>query len=265
VLETRFGIKKMKFKKIIAMILIGFSAYSWGSDNSIYIDQSGDNATIAMTQDGASNVVRGVGAASNNVASKLYGDGLTVTVQQIGSGNTLNLGAQTGTSGGVASSISYNLTGNNNLATISMNNAGTKASLSNLIDIAQAGDNTVTTISMLGNSNYLRSIQSGNSNKIISTVDANNTVVNVNQTGGTGNETTLQLTGDKGTVDVVTVGATNIIGITQSGGGVTGHYAKIDLNGSSNQVSISQSGSIDMTTNIKGVGNSNSFTIIQRN
>jgi hypothetical protein len=255
----------MKFKKIIAMILIGFSAYSWGADNSIYIDQSGDNATIAMTQNGASNHVRGVGAASNNIASKLYGDGLAVTIQQIGSGNTLNLGAQTGTSGGIASSISYIATGNTNLATIDMNNANSKTSLANLIDISQTGDNTVTTISMKGNDNYLRSIQSGNSNKIIGTVDANNTIVNVNQTGGTGNETTLQLTGDKGQVDVVTLGTSNIIGITQSGGGATGHYAKVDLNGSSNQVSINQSGSIDMTTNIKGVGNSNSFTIIQRN
>jgi len=255
----------MKFKKIIATILIGFSAYGWAADNSIYIDQSGDNATIAMTQDGASNAVRGVNAASNSIASKLYGDGLSVTIQQIGSGNTLNLGAQTGTSGGVASSISYVATGNTNLATIDMNNAGTKTSLANLIDILQTGDNTVTTISMKGNDNYLRSIQSGNSNKIIGTVDANNTIVNVNQTGGTGNETTLQLTGDKGQVDIVTVGTSNIIGITQTGGGVIGHYSKIDLNGSSNQVSINQSGSIDMTTNIKGVGNSNSFTIIQRN
>jgi hypothetical protein len=255
----------MKFKKIIAIILIGFSTYSWGADNSIYIDQSGDNAVIAMTQEGASNAVRGVGAASNNVASKLYGDGLAVTVQQIGSGNTLNLGAQTGTSGGVSSSISYIATGNNNLATISMNSAGTKTSLANLIDIAQSGDNTVTTVSMLGNSNYLKSIQSGNSNKIIGTIDADNTVVNVNQTGGTGNETTLQLTGDKGQVDVVSIGTGNITSITQSGGGVNGNYAKVDLNGSSNQVSISQSGSIDMTTNIKGVGNSNRFTIIQRN
>ena len=247
------------------MTLIGFSAYSWGSDSSIYIDQSGDNATIAMTQNGASNRVRGVGAVSNDVASKLYGDGLSVTIQQIGSGNTLNLGAQTGTKGGVASSISYVATGNTNLATIDMNNAGTKASLANLINVSQTGDNTVTTISMKGNDNYLRSIQSGNSNKIIGTIDANNTIVNVNQTGGTGNETTLQLTGDKGQVDITSIGTSNITSITQSGGGANGHYAKLDLNGSSNQVNINQSGTIDMTTNIKSVGNSNSFTIIQRN
>ena len=50
-----------------------------------------------------------------------------------------------------------------------------------------------------------------------------------------------------------------------SGGGVNGHYAKVDLTGSSNSVSITQSGTIDMATSIKSVGNSNSFTIIQRN
>jgi hypothetical protein len=66
-------------------------------------------------------------------------------------------------------------------------------------------------------------------------------------------------------VDIVTVGASNTIDLTQSGGGTNGHYAKVDLNGSSNGVSISQSGTIDMTTNIKSVGNGNSFTIIQRN
>jgi hypothetical protein len=255
----------MKLNNLILTILIGFSTYSWGADNSIYIDQAGDNAVITMTQDGASNHIRGVNAASNDIASKLKGDGLQVSVLQAGSGNTLNLGAQTGLSAGVASNIKYEVTGNTNLATIDMNNAGTKASLANLIDIKQTGDNTVTTISMKGNENYLRSIQEGNANKILATIDANNTVVNVNQTGGTGNETTLQLTGDKGYVDITSIGTGNIIGVTQSGGGTNGHYAKIDLNGSSNQVSLSQSGTIDMNTNIKSSGNSNNFTIIQRN
>ena len=235
------------------------------ADNSIYIDQAGDLATITMTQDGASNHIRGVGAVGNDTASKLKGDGLVVDVVQTGSGNTLNLGAQTGTSGGVNSNIIYHVTGNNNLATIDMNNGGTKTSLANYINVSQTGDNTLTAISMKGNNNQLQAIQVGNANKIMATIDANGTTTSVNQTGGGGNETTLQLTGDKGTVDIVTVGASNLIGITQSGGGVNGHYAKVDLTGSSNQVSILQSGSIDMTTNIKSVGNSNSFTIIQRN
>ena len=255
----------MKKKTVIAFVIAMMSASAYSADNSIYIDQSGDNATISMTQDGSSNYIRGVNAASNTIAAKLYGDGLVVDVVQTGSGNTLDLGAQTGTLGGVGSSIAYQATGNNNTARIDMNNAGTKTSLGNTIDVSQTGNFTDTQISMLGSSNSLTSIQSGNLNNILATIDAASTLVTVNQTGGGGNETTLQLTGDKGTVDIVTVGASNTIGISQSGGGVNGHYAKVDLTGSSNSVSILQSGTIDMTTNIKSVGNSNSFTIIQRN
>jgi hypothetical protein len=255
----------MKNKKVIALVIAMMCASAYSADNSIYIDQSGDNATITMTQDGSSNHVRGVNAASNDIAAKLYGDGLTVDIVQTGSGNSLDLGAQTGQSGGVSSGITYHVTGNNNTAKIDMNNAGTRSSLANIINIAQTGNNTDTQVSMKGSNNSFTSVQEGNLNKIIATIDAASTLVTVNQTGGTGNETTLQLTGDKGTVDVVTVGASNIIGITQSGGGTNGHYAKVDLTGSSNQVSISQSGTIDMTTNIKSVGNTNSFTIIQRN
>ena len=252
-------------KKIIAFVIAMMFGSAYSADNSIYIDQSGDNATITMTQDGSSNHIRGVNAASNDIAAKLYGDGLTVDVVQTGSGNSLDLGAQTGQAGGVSSSITYHVTGNNNTARIDMNNAGTRTSLANSINVLQTGNNTDTQISMKGSSNTFTSIQDGNLNKIIATIDAASTLVTVNQTGGTGNETTLQLTGDKGTVDVVTVGASNIIGITQSGGGANGHYAKVDLTGSSNSVSILQNGTIDMTTNIKSVGNTNSFTIIQRN
>jgi hypothetical protein len=254
-----------KKKTVIAFAIAMMCVSTYAADNSIYIDQSGDNATITMTQDGSSNHVRGVNAPSNDIAAKLYGDGLTVDILQTGSGNSLDLGAQTGQAGGISSSITYHVTGNNNTAKIDMNNAGTRSSLANTINVTQAGNNTDTQISMKGSNNSLTSSQSGNLNKIIATIDAGATLVTVNQTGGTGNETTLNLTGDKGTVDIVTVGASNIIGITQSGGGVNGHYAKVDLNGSSNQVSINQSGTIDMTTNIKSVGSTNSFTIIQRN
>jgi hypothetical protein len=255
--------KKNKIAVLVFSMLLASASYA--ADNSIYIDQAGDNATITMTQDGAGNYIRGVNATSNSTAAKLYGDGLTVTTTQTGSSNTLALGAQTGTSGGTASSIIYNVTGNNNISSIDMNNAGTKTSLANFIDVLQTGNNTNTDISMKGNSNYLRSIQSGNTNEISAKIDASNTYVTVNQTGGGGNQTSLQLTGDKGTVDIVTVGASNTTDIKQDGGGTNGHYAKVDLAGSSNQVSVLQSGTIDMTTNIKSVGNSNSFTIIQRN
>ena len=244
--------------------MLGTTAFA--SDNSIYIDQAGDNAVVTMTQDGAGNHIRGVGALSNDTAAKLYGDGLNVDIVQTGSGNTLNLGAQTGTSAGIASLIRYHATGNNNLAIVDMNNANTMSSLANLIDVSQTGDTTNTEIHMKGSNNAMQVIQVGNNNLYQATVEASNTQVSVNQSGGNGNQTTLQLKSNNGKVDIVTVGASNLIGITQDGtAGANGHYAKVDLAGSSNQVSILQNGTIDMTTNIKSVGNGNSFTIIQRN
>ena len=50
------------FRKDIRLMAFVASAMFWGSgyaaDNSVYIDQTGDNSTITMTQDGSGN--RGV-------------------------------------------------------------------------------------------------------------------------------------------------------------------------------------------------------------
>ena len=70
------------------------------------------------------------------------------------------------------------------------------------------------------------------------------------------------MTGDKGTVDITTVGASNTTGITQSGGASNGHSVKLDYNGSGNTTSITQSGtSADSIVNIKSVGSTNTFTV----
>ena len=87
----------------------------------------------------------------------------------------------------------------------------------------------------------------------------------INQTGGGGNETTLNLTGDKGTVNLTTVGALNITSITQSGGSTSGHSATINLTGSSNSTTVLQQGTIDTTVNIVGVGSGNAFNITTKN
>ena len=264
--NTVKDIGKLSTKLFTALVLAGIVSSGYATDNSIYVDQSGDFATIGITQDGASNQVRGVAGAKDTPA-KLYGDGLTLDVVQTGSGNALQLGIQTGQAGGVSSSVKYHVTGNSATAVIDMNNLGATPSLANAIDVNQVGDTANAEIHMTGSNNYMRVIQSGgNNNSFVAQVHAGATDINVNQTGGGGNSTTLQLSSDKGTVDVITVGASNTIDINQQGtAGINGHYAKVDLNGSSNTVSILQNGSIDMTTNIKSAGNSNSFTIIQRN
>ena len=69
----------------------------------------------------------------------------------------------------------------------------------------------------------------------------------------------------KGSVNLTTVGATNITNITQSGGGVSGHTAVVNITGSSNSTTIVQQGTIDTTVNLTSVGSGNTFNLTSKN
>jgi hypothetical protein len=240
----------------------------FAADNSVYIDQAGDNSVITMTQDGSANRIRGVqGVGTGNTTPvKIRGDNITLTVDQIGSGNILNLGVVTNTiSGGVDTSIIYRVDGNNAVATIDMNNNGQGTALSNTIFIDQSGNSTVANINMLGSNNVFNAVTDGNSNEIVATINADQVNVLINKTGGAGNVTTLNLTGNKGTVDLTVLGAANITNITQSGGGILGHNATVNIDGSSNNTTITQTGSIDTAVNLVAVGSGNTFNITTGN
>ena len=256
-------------RKLLTVMLLSVSAISWATDNSVYIDQAGDNSTITMTQDGAGNRVRGIltnGTAGGNTdPAKLVGNNQTITVNQAGPNNTLTLGANStvGTTGkGI--DINYQVDVGGNIAFINSNNNGQGISASNLIDIIQLGGNAIATISMLGNTNSLTVRSSGGGgNSIIANIDADNVTAVVDQTLGGGNDTTLNLTGDKGTVNITSTGATNISNVTQSGGGVMGNDVKIVLNGSGNQTTVSQSGVNDNAVDYKVLGSGNIANIVQ--
>ena len=91
---TGAGSLSRKLTAILLSVAMLVTGVVLAADNSIYIDQTGDNATIAVTQDGTTNVVRGIqGVGSSNTSpAKIYGDGNDVSVSQVGNGNTLNLG-----------------------------------------------------------------------------------------------------------------------------------------------------------------------------
>ena len=111
----------MKKIKLLMALLIMFSASIYAADNSIYIDQTGDNASITILQEGASNRVRGIQGVGtgDTTPSKLNGDAIVVDIQQIGSGNILNMGIVTTTANGSSpTSINYSVTGNNAIATL---------------------------------------------------------------------------------------------------------------------------------------------------
>lgn len=256
-------------RKLLTVMLLGISATSWAVDNSIYIDQAGDYSTITMTQDGAGNKVKGIltnGTAGGNTdPAKLVGNSQTVIIDQAGPNNVLALGLNTtvGTTGkGIE--LNYKVDVGGNIAYINSNNNGLGVSASNIVDIIQLGGNAVTNVNILGNTNSLVVRSSGGGgNELYTTINADNVNANVSQTLGGANITTLNLTGNKGTVDIDSIGASNITTITQSGGGVNGQYAKLDINGSGNNTTISQSGMNDNIADVKIVGSSNTNSITQ--
>ena len=256
-------------RKLLTVILLSVSTISWATDNSIYIDQAGDNSTITMTQDGAGNRVKGIltngTAGANTDPSKLVGNNQTVTVNQAGPNNVLTLGANStvGTNGkGI--DINYQVDVGGNIGFINSNNNGQGVSAGNLIDIIQLGGNAVATISMLGNTNSL-TVRSGGGggNSIDAIIDADNVTAVVDQTLGGSNDTTLNLTGNKGTVNITSTGAANITGVTQSGGGTNGNDVKIVLDGQGNQTTVSQAGVNDNVVDYKVLGSNNIASIVQ--
>ena len=187
--------------KVLNLFMVMFLLISvnvFGADNSIYIDQTGDNSTIDITQTGSGNVIRGIqGVGTSNITpAKMYGGSSAIDIQQIGSTNTLNLGFNVSTAIGRAYGIdlTYYVTGNSGTATINSNNAGSGTSGSNFIDVRQTGNSAGINLNILGSKNDFTAVTSGGSgNSITATINADETVNNISMTGG-GSNTLTQTT-----------------------------------------------------------------------
>lgn len=260
----------LKSLKLFVMILL-FSISAFAADNSIYIDQSGDNSTIDVTQTGAGNVIRGIQGVGtgNTTPAKIYGNNSNIDIQQIGSTNTLNLGLNVSTAAGRAYGIdlTYYVTGNNGTATINSNNAGSGTSGSNFIDVRQTGNSAGINLNILGSKNDFTAVTSGGaSNTITATINANETVSNISMTGGGNNTFTGTLSSNKGQINLTTVGASNGITLTQTGtAGTNGHAFTLGLTGSSNTFNVTQGGTIDTTINVQSAGSGNTWNITTGN
>lgn len=245
---------------------------AFAADNSVYIDQSGSDSTIDITQTGAGNIVRGLqtgGASDNTVRAKMYGSDAIVDIRQIGGDNTLNLGFDATKATGQLYSIdlTYYVTGNNGSATINVNNAGTGTAESNLIDIRQIGNTATTNVNMLGSKNNLTATTAGGAgNSLTATINADETTNNIAVSGGGGNSVNLNLTSNKADNSITMVGASNSLSLTQSGvAGTNGHAFTYSVTGSSNSMTAVQSGTIDTTVNVLSSGSGNTWNITTGN
>ena len=253
-----------KLTAILTLAAMSMSGYA--ADNSIYVDQAGDNSTIAITQDGAGNTVRGLpGVGTSSITpAKIWGNNNTVVVDQIGSSNMLRFGIDTTTGGTGTANIRYSVTGNNADATIKSMNPGL-ANNSPIIDVQQLGNFSVLNIDQTGTgpNNSITAVQSGGNNNSLSVNQSSDTTstVSVNQTGGGGNTTAINQSQGKNDVSLITLGATNTTTINQTGD----NQAVINITGSGNNTALTQSNLSGGNNifNYAGVGSGNNVTVIQ--
>jgi len=270
----RTGAGGLSRKLLTILMLSAMTTLGHAADNSIYIDQAGDNSTITMTQDGAGNKVKGI--LSNGTAggttdpAKLTGNAQTINIEQTGATNVLALGINSTQGGSVTGyanigvNLNYVVSDGGNTGYININNNGLGTASGNVVGITQAGGGATTTLNMTGTSNNLSVLQSGGANNSFTgTINADQTVASISNTLGGGNSTTLNMTGNKGQVSVTTTGATNTTNITQSAFGVNGAQVIVNVNGSGNTTDVTQTGLYDHYANIGVVGSGNSITLAQ--
>ena len=217
-----------------AVIMLASQSFA-GTINNVYIDQVGSGSTITLNQQGSNNEI-----GNETTATILHGNGQTVSISQVGSGNTHKVNVE-----GTNSNINSTVTGDNNTTTI---NCGASPSTS--------CNDTAITATVTGGGNT-SNITAGAKSTISAVVSGstNNTTIN---------SATTNLLGAR--ADVKETGDSNVVNVQQAGpAGSNGFDTKVDVNGSSNNVAVTQNGTIDSTVNIKSVGSNNNITVTTSN
>lgn len=253
----------------------------------------GNAQTINIDQTGAGNQLS-IGATTSQGGSVTgYTNiGVNLNYQVTGSSNIgyININnngqATSGTKGNV---VDIQQAGSSNDMSLSMTGA------SNQLTIGTAGDSntflgninadeTVTTLSETGNGNNTTLTMSGNKGQVGITLNGASNTTSINQSAagangaqvileinGSSNSTTITQTGTKDHYANIKINSSqagsdlNSITLAQSGGASAGQSTTIDLTGASNTIGITQQGTVDNLTNLKISGNSNTYTILQKN
>jgi len=226
-------------KKLINFAL--FLSLSIFADNEIYVDQSGNSASIDLEQLGSSNLIGGTQATSGTMtALDLDGVSMTLDINQIGSSNIFRSDAIDGDD--FTGYFEWN--GDSNIMDILMNSTGLiSADYINLnIDVTGSSNEFDLAIAENADSSYLDLdwIITGDSNDFDFDIDYANAInyLDVN-------------------------GSTNTINFSGSGyGGNTSAdsgYFYLDLDGSTNTIDITQSSTLarDYLKIISNTSNSN--------
>ncbi len=239
-------IGNMKNKILFSLLVIGISSSLVYGDNEVYVDQSGNNASIDLEQLGSNNLIGGTQAVSGTMTF-LDLDGVTMAldINQIGSSNIFRSDAIDGDN--FTGFFEYD--GDSNVWDLLVNSSGLIASdyINMNIDVTGSSNTADIKIAENADSSYLDLdwIILGGSNQLDFDIDYAN-AVNYMDINGSSNTVNFSGSGYGGTTSA------------DSG------YFYLDLDGSSNTLNITQSSTLarDWLKIISNTSNSN-LCIIQ--
>jgi hypothetical protein len=187
--------------------------------SGIYVNQSGSNVVLNLTQQGANNLIKGQDLSST---AQIIGDNNSLTVEQNTSGNVLGIDVN-----GSNNTIDI-LQNKNQTAVIGI--TGSSNSLTMEQQIFGVSGEHFAKINIEGNSNTVDTSQKDSGDKILFTdIQGSNNTVDVKQ-WGTGQHF-LDLT----------LGNSNTVNVTQDGSG--SHNATVNLSGNPTTLNLTQDAS----------------------
>jgi hypothetical protein len=266
------GVGNLSRKLIAILVMAAMSSLGYAVDNSIYIDQTGDNAVINITQDGAGNTVKGVvnGAPGTRGvdAATIGAMNTNIAVSQVGSGNSLALGVNATVATGRSADIVYSVTGQGSTALIDVNASGQGSASNIIIGVEQTGGTSNFKADVQGSGSTLSVTTAGPGDDVQSKMrgDTNTASIMFSGTGGS-NQAILDQSGT-GTNDIgiTTSGTGNLFNVLQAGYGNTasvgGYASGSTLNGNDNQIQIVQNG--DGNTANLGISGSTNYVGINQ-
>lgn len=206
--------------------LVLFLSLSVFADNEIYVDQSGNTASIDLEQLGSSNLIGGTSAVSGTMtALDLDGVSMILDINQIGSSNIFRSDAIDGDN--FTGYFEWN--GDSNVMDILMNSTGLiSADYVNLnIDVTGSSNEFDIAIAENADSSYLDLdwVILGDSNVLDFDIDYENAI------------NYLDINGSSNAIDFI---ASGYSGTTSADSG----YFYLDLDGSSNDIDITQSSTL---------------------
>jgi hypothetical protein len=222
-------------KTTIKMLLLGWLLITPALANDIYIQQSGDNLDLDITQDGQNNV-----AGNSTTAMSLTGNNMTFSISQVGDSNvieaTINGATYTGNinlTGGLNTvdldcasgncdtvSMSIDVTGDSADVTVNLGSTADSSDYTGTIDITSAATETFTltvnaaaadadidisnTSGTVGNTSTYSQTGDGDTNghSLTHSHTGDGAVINMSQSGIYDNKINVTTSGDNATIDI---------------------------------------------------------------